>query len=75
MNLFSVLLDKFWGIAGNIISFNYFSDILKQNYISKVVNNTNFHHSDDFLHIVIEALTIILYMYIEGCQIIDFFQS
>lgn len=75
IKLLFMLFDKFWDITGNIVSLNCFSSILKQKYITKAANSTNFHHFDDILYMVVEALTITLCIYIADYQIINSFQS
>lgn len=70
-----MLFGKFWGISSNIVSLNRFAGILKQKYISKVVENGNFHHSNDFFRMIIEAIVITLYINIMGYQLIDKLQN
>ena len=68
-----MLFNRFWGIASDIVSLNRYADILKRKYIRKDVDNSNFHHSDDFLQKVIEALVIALYIHLAKCSTIDSF--
>ena len=73
MNFLSMLFDRFWSVAGDIVSLNRYAGILKRKYITKAADNNHFHHSDDFLRMVIEALIITLCMHSAGCSIIDSF--
>lgn len=70
-----MIFDKFYDIIKDIVLLNYFSGILKQKHITKVVNSVNFYWSNNFLHMVMETLTIALYIYIINCQKIDFFSN
>ncbi len=75
MNFLSLLFDRFWGIAGDIVSLNDYADIFKRKYITKVADNNHFHHSDDFLQTVMEALVITLFMHSAGCSTIESFHA
>ena len=66
-----MLFDKFWGIAGDVVFLNYYSGILKRKHIYKKSNNNNFHHLNKFFCIVIEAMIVILYIYIAKYFTID----
>lgn len=73
INQLFILYNKFWCIVRDIVLLNCFSIILKQKYIIKIANNVNFHHFDNFLYMVIKALTITLCMHVVSCQTIDLF--
>ena len=75
MDFVSMLLDQFWGLAGDIISLNRYTGILKWKYITKVADNDYFHYSDDFLQTVMKALIITLCMHLAGCSTIDSFHT
>lgn len=75
MNVISMLFDMFWGITGNIVSLSYFTSILKRKYLIKVADNKHFHHFNNFFQIVVEALVIILCMYLAGCLTIELFHT
>ena len=75
MNLLSMLFGKFWGVAGNVVSLNRYSGILKRKYICKKRDNKNFHHTDEFFRVVIEAMVITLCMHVVRCSIIDKLQT
>lgn len=64
MNLLSILFGKFWKVVGNIVSLNYYNDILKRKQICKKSNNNNFHHIGKFFRFMIEAVVMMLYIYI-----------
>ncbi len=73
MNFLSMLFDRFWGVAGDIVSLNCYAGILKRKYIKKDADNNHFHHSDDFLRTLIKALVIALFIYLAQCSTIDSF--
>ena len=73
INFLSMLFNRFWGVAGDIVSLNRYAGILKQKYIKKDADNSHFHHSDDFLQTVIEALVIALCIHSAKCSTIDSF--
>ena len=75
VNLISILFDKFWRIAGDMIFLNCYSNILKRKHISKKPDNNSFHHTDEFFLIVIEAMVVTLFMHEVGCFIIDELQT
>ncbi len=75
MNLLSMLFGKFWGVAGNMVSLNCYSGILKKKYIYKKPDNNNFHHTDEFFRVVIEAMVMMLCIYIARCSTIDKLQT
>ncbi len=68
-----MLFDWFWGVAGDIVSHNRYTGILKRKYIKKNADNNHFHHSDDFLRMLIEALVIALCIQSAQCSTIDSF--
>lgn len=70
-----MLFKKFWGVAGDLVSLNRYSGILKQKHISKKSDNNNFQQTDDFFRVIIEAMVIALYMYIAGCSTISKLQT
>lgn len=72
--MLSLFFDKFWDIADSIINFEYFNEILKRKHINQAALTKNFHHLDNFFQTIIEALIVILYIYIASYQIIDMFQ-
>lgn len=57
-----MLFGKFWGITGNVASSNHYRDILKKKHINKKLDNKNFHHTDKFFCVMIEAMVVTLYM-------------
>ena len=59
-----MLFGKFWRVAGNVISLNHYSGILKKKHICKMLDNNNFHYTDKFFYIMIDAMVVTLYMYI-----------
>lgn len=63
INLLFILYNEFWDTIKDIILLNCFSGILKQKHITKA-NSVNFHHSDNFLYMLVEVLTIALYIHI-----------
>lgn len=69
-----MLFGKFWGIADDLISLNWYSGILKHKYIARQPNDNNFQQTDDFCN-VIETMVIVLYMRIAGCSIINDLQT
>ncbi len=71
MNFLSMLFDRFWGVANNIISLNRYADVLKRKYIKKNINNNHFYHFDDFQQMLIEGLVIALYIHLAQCSTID----
>ncbi len=71
MNFLSILFGKFWRVVGDIISLNWYHGILKRKYVSKIANNNNFYHSDDFFRTIIEAMVITLCIHTAGCSTID----
>lgn len=70
-----MLLSKFWGVTGNMVSLNSYGGILKRIYIYKKSDNNNFHHTDKFFRVIIEAMVVILCMRIAGCFIMDELQT
>ena len=75
MNLLLMLFGKFWGVAGDVISLNCYSSILKRKHIYKKPDNNNFYHTNKFFYIVIEAMVVTLCMHIARCFIIDELQT
>lgn len=75
MNLLSMLFGKFWGVAGDIVSLNRYSGILKRKHISKKPDNNDFQQTDDFFRVVINAMVIALYMHVAGCSTISQMQT
>ena len=73
MNFLSMLFDRFWGVAGDIVSLNRYAGILKRKYIKKDADNNHFHHSDDFLQMLIEVLVIALCIYLAQYLTIESF--
>ncbi len=73
MNFLSMLFDRFWGVAGDIVSLNRYASILQRKYIKKDADNNHFHHSDDFLRTLIEVLVIALCIHSAQCSSIDSF--
>ncbi len=70
-----MLFDRFWGIARDIVSLNYYIGILKQKYVTKAVDNNHFYHSNDFLQMVIKAIVITLCIYLAKCSTIESFHA
>lgn len=75
INFLSMLFDRFWGVAGDIVSLNHYAGILKRKYVTKAADNNHFYHSDDFLRTVMEALVITLCMQAAGCSTIESFHA
>lgn len=75
INLISMLFSKFWGVAANMVSLNGYNNILKRKHIYKKPDNNNFHHTDEFFHILIEAIVVTLCMHIAGYSTIDELQT
>lgn len=75
INVLSVFFDKFWGNASSIVDLDHYNGILKRKYISKTAKTKYFHHSDEFLRFVIEALIVTLYMHHTKCQTINAFKD
>ncbi|WP_375449214.1 hypothetical protein [uncultured Nostoc sp.] len=73
MNFLSILFNRFWGVADDIVSLNRYTGILKRNYIKKNADNSHFYHSNDFLQIIIKAIVIALWIHLSKCLTIDFF--
>lgn len=71
MNLISILFGKFWGVAKDIVSLNWYSGILKRKHIARQTNNNNFQQTDDFFHVVIKVIIIALCMHVAGCSTIN----
>ena len=71
MNFLSLLFEKFWEIAGDLVSFNWYYGILKRKNLTKKADNKNFHDSDDFFCTIIEAMVLILCIHTAGCLTID----
>lgn len=63
MNLLSILIRKFWAIAGDLVSLNWYSGILKRKHISKKPDNNHFQQMDDFFRVIIETMVIALCMH------------
>lgn len=57
------------------MSLNWYNNILKCKHITRQPNNNNFQQTDDFFHIVIEDMVIILYIYVADCSIINNLQT
>lgn len=70
-----MLFSKFWGIARNVLIINCYSDILKRKHMCKKLDNNNFYYTDTFFRIIIEAMAVILYIYIAKYSTIDKLQS
>ncbi len=70
-----MLFDKFWGVAGDVVSLNHYSDILKRKRICKKLDNNNFHYTDKFFRIVIEAMVVTLCMHVVRYSTIDELQT
>lgn len=68
-----LVFDKFWGLAGSIVSFECYNRIFKRKYINGAALTKNFDYSDEFFQIVIEGLIVTLCIYVTGCKIIDVF--
>ncbi len=68
-----MLFNRFWAVAGDIVSLNRYTSILKRKYIKKDADNSHFHHSNDFLQTVIEVLVITLCIHLAKCSTIDSF--
>ena len=75
MNFLFILFDQFWGVAGDIVSLNYYAGILKQKYVTKAADNNHFHHSDNFFRTIMEALVITVCMHLAGCSTIESFHA
>lgn len=75
MNLIFILFGKFWGVANHLVSLNWYNSILKCKHITKQSDNNNFQQIDDFFHVVIKAMVIILYIRIASCSIINKLQT
>ncbi len=75
MNLLSMLIGKFWDIAVDLVSLNWYSGILKCKHISKKPDNNHFQQTDDFFRVIIEAMIIVLCIHGAGCSTIDKFQT
>ena len=73
MNFLSMLFNWFWSVAGDIVSLNRYAGILKRKYIKKDADNSHFHHSNNFLQIVIKVLVIALCIYLVKYLTIDSF--
>ena len=58
-----------------MVSLNCYNGILKRKHICKKLDNNNFHHTNEFFRIVIEAMVITLYMHIARCSTIDKLQA
>ena len=67
-----MLFDKFWRLINNV---NWYNGILKRKHIYKKPDNNNFHYMDELFYVVIEAMVVILYMYIVGYSTIHEFQT
>ncbi len=70
-----MLFDRFWGVAEDIVSLNHYAGILKRKYVTKTADNNHFHHSNDFLRTVMEAMVITLCMHSAGCLTIESFHA
>ncbi len=70
-----MLFGKFWGVAGDVVSLNRYSGILKKKHIYKKPDNNNFYHTDEFFCVIFEAMVVTLYMHIAKCSIIDELQT
>ena len=75
MKVLSMLFDWLWGIAGDIVSLNHYTGILKQKYIAKAADNNHFQYFHDFLQMVIKVLIITLYLHLAKCSTIYSFHT
>lgn len=55
-----MLIRKFWGVASDLLFLNWYSNILKCKHIAKQPDNNNIQQIDNFFHIIIEAIVIVL---------------
>lgn len=70
-----MLFGKFWRIAGNVVSLNCYSGILKRKHINKKPDNNNFYHTDEFFRVMIKFIVVTQCMHEAGCSTIDNLQT
>ena len=70
-----MLFGKFWGVAGNVVSLNWYNNILKQKYIYKKPDNNSFYYTNKFFHVIIKAMVVTLCIRVAGFSTIDKFKT